>query len=225
MQTDVVKLNLADVCSEIFLFAFRMEETLTEEEDAEKVQIQVDELFQKLDAAAHQAELSLEDTHQSKYALAAYLDEKVLNSNLPFRGSWSSRPLQLKYFDDSAAGEEFYNRLDNLRHSPEEKVPAWLEIYLMCLALGFRGKLVDSQGQEKRKVLIFKIAQELRSDAGGNGDVLHEGPEAPPDRPPASKPLPLWLLPALCGGVLLIVFLAFSLFLDRSVSSFLSLFG
>jgi type VI secretion system protein ImpK len=224
MQTDVVRLNLADVCSEIFLFAFQMEETLSQEEDAEKVQVRVDELFQKLDTAAHQAELSLEDTHQSKYALAAYLDEKVLNSDLPFRSDWASRPLQLKYFDDSAAGEEFYNRLDNLRHSPEAKVPACLEIYLMCLALGFRGKLVDSQGQEKRKVLIFKVAQELRSDSPGGGEVLVEGPEAPEDRPPESRPLPVWLLPAFCGALLLIAFLAFRLLLDRSVSSYLSLF-
>ncbi|MHC4597837.1 MAG: DotU family type IV/VI secretion system protein [Planctomycetota bacterium] len=223
MQTDVIRLNLADVCSEIFRFAFRMEEALAGEEDANAVQIRVDELFQQLDAAAHQAELSLEDIHQSKYALAAFLDEKVLNSSLPFRDGWARQPLQLKYFDDSAAGEEFYNRLDNLRHSPEEKVPACLEIYLMCLAMGFRGKLLDSQGQEKRKVLIFKIAQELRSAAAGNGDGLTPGPEAPTDRPPAGKPLPFWLLPALSAAFLLLLFFAFSLLLDRSVSVYLDL--
>ncbi|MHC4780247.1 MAG: DotU family type IV/VI secretion system protein [Planctomycetota bacterium] len=223
MQFDVIKPNLADVCSEIFLFAFRMEEELANEEDAFKVQAQVDELFQKLDATAHQADLSLEDIHQSKYALTAFLDEKVLNSDLPIRPGWASQPLQLKYFDDSAAGEEFYNRLDNLRHSPDEKVPACLEIYLMCLAMGFRGKLVDSQGAEKRKVLIFKIAQELKSGASSNGEALSPGADDPKDRPPARKPLPAWLLPAFCAVLLLLAFFAFSLLLDRNVASFLNL--
>ena len=55
MISDVVKLKLADVCSDLFLFGFRMREALGQEEDAVKVQHDVDEIFQNMETAAHQA--------------------------------------------------------------------------------------------------------------------------------------------------------------------------
>ena len=224
MNSDVLDLSLGDVCSDAFLFAFRLQELHGEETDAIQVQNEVDELFQEIETSAHQAGIPLEDVHQAKYALAAFLDERVLNSELPFRAGWASRPLQLKYFDDSAAGEEFYNRLDNLRHTPETRLNRSLDIFFLCMVLGFKGMYVDAAGHEKRNILIHKVAQDIETEEGKRGGALLGGGEGGGDRPRASHALPLWLYPAAAGAFILILFLVFSLWLDRSVSSFLDVF-
>jgi len=224
MISDVVKLKLADVCSDLFLFAFRMREVMGEETDAERVQRDVDEIFQNMETAAHQAGIPLEDVHQAKYALAAYLDETVLNSDLPCRGSWAQQPLQLKYFDDSAAGEEFFNRLDNLRHAPEAKLSSSLDVFLLCMVLGFKGMYIDAQGQEKRSVLIHKLAQDIESSGDAAGEDFLPEAGAVESRARPRKPLPVWVLPAACTLILVLLYFVFTFWLDHSVNTFFDVF-
>jgi type VI secretion system protein ImpK len=222
---DVVRLALPDVCADLFLFAFNLQKALAEEADAEKVQGMVDAIFQRLEAGAQQAEIPLDDLQHAKYALAAFVDELVLNSNLPFTMGWSSRPLQLKYFDDSAAGEEFYNRIDNLRHSADGRVATALEMYYTCLVLGFRGKYTDSTGQERRRVLAFKLAQDIRAALPWKAEGLIPGPETPGDQPRTERPLPYWIVPTACAALILLAFLAFNFLLDRSVADLVASLG
>ncbi|MHC5039634.1 MAG: DotU family type IV/VI secretion system protein [Planctomycetota bacterium] len=221
--TDVIQPGLSDVCADLFRFAFTLEASFGKEGDAEPVQRRVDEMFQDLDARAHQAEISLEEVQQAKYAIAAFIDERVLNSSLPFRNPWSSNPLQLKYFDDSAAGEEFYNRLDNLRHSTESRPSHALEIYFLCLALGFKGMHAGPQGVEKRKALMYKISQDLLVGSDWHAGALKSGPESPADRPQEKAPWPIWMLPGACIALLALMFLVLHLVLDGTVSSFFEL--
>ncbi len=224
MNSDVLDLSLGDVCSDAFLFAFRLHETHAEETDAARVQAEVDEIFTDMETAAHQSDIPLEDVHQAKYALAAYLDEQILNSDLPFRPGWAQQPLQLKYFDDSAAGEEFYNRLDNIRHAPDTRHNQSLDIYYLCMVLGFKGMYVDAAGQEKRSVLVHKVSQDIHDRQGKDAEAFLADVASETERPRPSNSWPIWVFPAACGAFLLIAFLVFSLWLSRSVSSFLDVF-
>jgi type VI secretion system protein ImpK len=224
-SSDVVRLVLPDVCADLFLFGFRLRQTMAEEADAEKVQGMVDAIFQRLESGAQTSEISLDDLQHAKYALVAFVDELVLNSGLPLSSGWSSRPLQLKYFDDSAAGEDFYNRVDNLRHSTDARVATALEMYYLCLVLGFRGKYTDAQGQERRRVLAFKLAQDIRAAMPWKAEGLIPGPETPGDQPKTEQPLPAWIVPVACAVLILMGFLAFNLFLDRSVADLLRALG
>jgi type VI secretion system protein ImpK len=73
-----------------------------------------------------------------KYALAAFVDEKVMSSAWPYKLSWMGKPLQIEYFGDNLAGEGFFQKLTKLRQSGNRNIDA-LEVYYLCLQLGFEG--------------------------------------------------------------------------------------
>ena len=52
---------------------------------------------------------------------------------------WLSEPLQIKLFDTFNAGEEFFSNLSELRLRTTNNKDV-LEIYYLCLSLGFKGK-------------------------------------------------------------------------------------
>src|SRR5262245_60393242 len=81
----------------------------------------------------------------ARYALVAFLDETMAAVS----DSWS--PLQLDLFNELSAGEGFYDRIETMRAA--KNVDA-LEIYYLCLALGFQGKHRDLAGLERKKVLM-----------------------------------------------------------------------
>jgi type VI secretion system protein ImpK len=87
------------------------------------------------------------------------MDETILNSRWPYKERWADNPLQLDFFGTYLAGENFYDKLDEIRQRPEAK-PDLLEIYYLCMLLGFRGKY-GVTGEEKLKLLVEQVAREL----------------------------------------------------------------
>ena len=73
-----------------------------------------------------------------KYVLAAFVDEIILNSDWPEKLSWMRRSLQLQFFGEHSAGEGFFARLNQLRQAGIAELDI-LEIYTLCLQLGFQG--------------------------------------------------------------------------------------
>ena len=78
------------------------------------------------------------DLNEALYAIVAFMDEQILRSQWPGRQQWMSQPLQLTYFNENTAGEGFFLRMQAIEQRPEQA--HILEIYYLCLALGFRGK-------------------------------------------------------------------------------------
>ena len=77
------------------------------------------------------------------YAVVAFLDESVLNSNQPMFAEWSRQPLQEEFFGDHMAGETFFRRLDELlAQQDSEDLADVLEVFQLCMLLGFRGRYV-----------------------------------------------------------------------------------
>jgi len=74
---------------------------------------------------------------EARYALVAFIDEQVLKSTWAGRTEWMSQPLQLISYREYTAGENFFVRLRS--HLQSGSRPVALEIYYLCLALGFRG--------------------------------------------------------------------------------------
>jgi type VI secretion system protein ImpK len=74
---------------------------------------------------------------EARYALVAFIDEQVLKSTWFGRTEWMSQPLQLLNYREYTAGENFFVRLRS--HLQSGARPLALEIYYLCLALGFRG--------------------------------------------------------------------------------------
>ncbi|MGE3294508.1 MAG: type VI secretion system protein TssL, long form [Geminicoccaceae bacterium] len=73
------------------------------------------------------------------YALCALIDDSVLNTPWGAHGAWKSESLAGTLHHDVAAGERFFEVLDQARRAPERQRPL-LELLAACLAMGFEGR-------------------------------------------------------------------------------------
>ena len=77
----------------------------------------------------------------SVFAVVAFLDESVLKLQSGAFADWSQRPLQEELFGHNRAGDVFFENLRGLlaRQDSQETADC-LEVYCLCLLLGFRGR-------------------------------------------------------------------------------------
>ena len=143
--------ELSGLCTDLFLIIIRMREAedLGDPAALRKLINYYLDLFQKNCLAMKLPQASIDE---SKYALIALMDETVLSVPGACRDYWISRPMQLDYFGDNVAGQEFYNKLQTLLVQPENKKDV-LEVYYLCLALGFEGKYKISNAEERLAIL------------------------------------------------------------------------
>ena len=81
------------------------------------------------------------------FATVAFLDESVLRLQSPAFAEWAQRPLQEEMFGHNRAGEVFFENLRNLLARPDaQEVADCLEVYVLCMLLGFRGQYALSSG-------------------------------------------------------------------------------
>jgi len=113
------------------------------------------------------------DLAEARYALVAFIDEQVLKSSWPGRGEWMSQPLQLIYYREYTAGENFFARLRALLQSGSR--PFALEIYYLCMALGFRGAYGISGDVSAVTGLLEAARRELEKQLPGTSKF---GPNA-----------------------------------------------
>lgn len=95
------------------------------------------DVLDRMVGAARAAGVPEAEIAEARYALVAFIDEQILKSVWPGRVEWMNQPLQLTLYREVTAGENFFARMRALlNHGGHE---AALEIYYLCLALGFRG--------------------------------------------------------------------------------------
>lgn len=186
------------------------------------LQARYHELITGFATSAGGAGLPPDDIAQARYALTAVVDETVMLSDMEARDEWLSSPLQLRYFDEVTAGEEFYNRIDLLRMARKHSV---LEVYWLCLAFGFKGKYGDKKGAERRRLLQETLASEIALGRGvAVGAPLSPHAMADGGAARAERWLPLagprwWLVPLITVVVVFAVHLACGWLVGASVSS------
>jgi type VI secretion system protein ImpK len=200
--------TVPDLCEEAFGFCL----TLRRGEfpsDPEELHRRIGALFKKLDLDCKEQRVNGENVRLAQYAIAAFLDEIILSSDWSRREEWSARPLQLEYFNDDMAGENFYAKLDALRGTKESEELDVLQVYATCLALGFKGKLSDPRSREKPRLLVVEIVRELKAARKQAGDELsvHWLPEEV--QALAVRRTPVWVVAGVCAAVVLGLFLLF----------------
>lgn len=166
-----------------------------------------DELLREIDNGGKLNGASPESIRLVLFALSAFADEMILTSSLPFRSAWADQPLQLTYFNENAAGEEFYVRLDSCHKLKDGSTADVLESYYLCLSLGFKGRFGGSPKLEKqRRSLMEKLASDigaLRGVAGGLSP--HAG--RPLVAAKVSRGASPWLIPSIAALVTVAVFI------------------
>lgn len=199
--------RLADLCADVFAFAFQLRIS-HEPGTAEEVKQSIGKLFSEFEQHARTAGFKPEGIQNAKYAMTAFLDELVLSSKFPMKDEWAGSPLQLEYFNDFAAGEEFYAKLKTVRAGTENDRREVTEVFFLCLTHGFKGMYIDLKGMEERKRLLDSLAAELRENRQGDPINISPSWQPPDDLPRLVRSTPTWLVPAICAVILIALLVA-----------------
>lgn len=133
--------NLALIYQEILTAVVRVRTNRQAVSDAGMFRSHMQNALKVAEKEAVKGGYTQDDILIAKNAVVAFLDESVLNSANPAFSSWSSMPLQEELFGHHIAGETFFENLDRLLASAETQDTAdLLEVHLLCLLLGYRGR-------------------------------------------------------------------------------------
>ena len=190
---------------------------------SEEMRATVDGLLRDMEARATEVGHSSEQVQAAKFALASFVDETVLMQDFPLREYWEKNPLQLEYFGEHLAGIKFYERLDAMLKRPEAAVDA-IEVYYICLLLGYRGRYAIYFEEQAREV-IEKVAEVLRRLGRLQAaDLSPHWKQTDQPEIPRDPGLPLWvkLGGGLGVGFVVTVYMLLFYLLGSDVSSALS---
>ncbi|MGH7452152.1 MAG: type IVB secretion system protein IcmH/DotU [bacterium] len=151
--------DLSNLCADFFSLILHLR-TQNDFGHPENLRHSLTQHFESMERKAKEFRLEAGDIVDVKFALTAFLDETILNSRWREKEAWRARPLQLVYFKTNLAGEKFFERLDRIWEDRKNKA-ALLEVYYLCLILGFEGKF-KLQDKEKLYKQMNEIALELR---------------------------------------------------------------
>lgn len=161
--------KISDFCSDCFMLILQLRAT-NEYGDAvvlrKRIMVLLDDFERKgLTAGIEQAKVQ-----SSKFALVAFIDETILCSEWENKSVWLTEPLQLKLFNVFNAGEEYFTRLEQLRQNQRDNVDV-LEVYFLCLSLGYRGKY-QLEVPEQVRMIIDDLHQDLNQYLGKAPELI-----------------------------------------------------
>lgn len=158
MKNDAL-VRMYSVCSDALILATQLG-SAPDLPNPEILRQRINATFEALRTRARQMDVPSADAMEAIYAIAAFMDEQILRSPWPARQQWMAQPLQLMYFQENTAGEGFFHRLAALEADPERAHV--VQIYALCLALGFRGRYAVANPGELPVVLERAVSQLTR---------------------------------------------------------------
>ena len=173
-------------------------------QDAEAFRERIKQFLTAFERGATRMNASAEDVYACKYAFCATVDEAVLMSGFKVKEAWQRLPLQVQFFGEQLAGEQFFEKLEELRRQGAPRVQA-MEVFHMCLLLGFQGKYLI-EGSEKLGYLTARLGDEIARIKGqGAGFAPHW---AAPDRiqHQLKNEVPLWVVASVFGLMALLAY-------------------
>jgi type VI secretion system protein ImpK len=208
--------QLAASLQEAFTAAVRVRSGRQVASDAGAFRSHVKQLLAVADQEARRLGYSSGDVKTAVYAFIVFLDEAVLNSAQPMFADWPRKPLQEEIFGGHMGGEVFFNNLQQLlERQDSEDLADVLEVYLLCLLLGFQGRH-SAGGQGTLSGLASRVSDKVLRVRSGFGEL------SPSWRPPADEKIPTpkdrWLrIIAVAGistlAIALVLFVIFALVL------------
>jgi type VI secretion system protein ImpK len=171
--------------------------------------------IQEFEREAGIAGYSSTEVRESEFAAVAFIDETILSTRDPKAEEWKKRPLINELFGVAVAGDAFYDRLTDLERGRDSAHLAdVLEVYVLCLLLGFEGRYAPPLRAEANRIaerlrrrieairgLDYKLSPSL--------SLATPGAESAPAAP--RSPWRMWALSAATAFILLFIIYYFSL--------------
>ncbi len=156
-------MRLADYCSDFLSMVLSMR-IINDFGDEKTFREKIRDMLNQIEIKTQKAGISNSDVEQAKFALIAMTDEFVITSDWGGKENWLANPLQMEIYARFDAGEEFFKRLTEFQLDPLKK-SAIIEVYYLCLGLGFKGKYAIA-GQEDLRLLINKANEDINKTLG-----------------------------------------------------------
>ncbi len=121
------------------------------------------DLLNRFDVQAKKLQFSADDISDAKYLFCGLLDETIVTQQDPaffnLQNLWMINPLQLKLFGSQLAGDQFFEKLEQLRAKGKDRLPS-LEVAHYCLLLGFQGRY-RLESVESLNHLVSRVGDEI----------------------------------------------------------------
>lgn len=156
----------------------------------------------------------------ARYCICAMVDEAVLSQHWGADSLWPERPLLSVFHNETWGGEKVFAILDRVM-AEGHRFFDLMELIYYCMALGFEGKFhVMHNGQAKLDHLMDMLHRQIERHRGEPPARLTE-PEAQiaPATQHMNRRLPLWAIPVIGLGLLVVLHLGFDIPLDRQIDS------
>jgi len=182
--------NLALIYQEVLTAITRYRSNRQVATDAGVFRNQMKAAIRAAEAAAMASAYPVEDTRLATFAVVGFLDESILNSGNPVFADWPRLPLQEELFGGHTAGEIFFHCIDRLlARGDSAQVADVLEVFALCLELGYRGRY-SLTGQEGVRPVLGAIAEKMQRIRGGAGPLSPHW--APPQEAVRTKAFDPW---------------------------------
>ncbi len=94
-----------------------------------------------------------------RYALACWIDEIMIQRNLPWNDIWNENKIESQLYGGNLRAEKFWDQARRAQVRPSRDP---LEVFYLCVVLGFRGELVDQP--EKVQAWRDQVEVQLTDD-------------------------------------------------------------
>jgi type VI secretion system protein ImpK len=221
MPTPEKSENLALIYQEVLTATVRLRSNRQAVTDAESFRANAREALRVADAEGRRHGYTDEELQLARFAAVAFLDESILNSRNPVFSDWPRKPLQEELFGVHVAGEIFFRHLERLlKQGDSPGLADLLEVYHLCLLLGFAGRYSISGGGELR-VIRDSVAEKINRI---RGPVAEFSPSwAPGGQELKRTQADPWIYrlkitAAACFALMLLLFVGFKLSVNSGVS-------
>ena len=159
--------QLALIVQELLTATVRLRANRQGPTDAESFRAHLKQLIARADQDARQAGYAQGDVRYALYAVVAFIDESILNSAQPMFRDWPRRPLQDELFGGHVGGEAFFQYLQQLMtRDPSQDLADVLEVYLLCLLLGFQGRY-SATNRDELGLWTSRVREQVTRIRGG----------------------------------------------------------
>ena len=158
--------NLAFAFQELITVIGRLRSNRQQVPDAQSFRHQVREALKMAANDGRQRGYTDEEIKLAEFACVAFLDESILNLRSPIFADWPRQPMQEELYGHHVAGEIFFQHLEKLNGlSDSQSLADVLEVFYLCLILGFAGRYSIGGHGELQNVMrrtaekIYRIRQ------------------------------------------------------------------
>ncbi|HZF29690.1 MAG TPA: type IVB secretion system protein IcmH/DotU [Gammaproteobacteria bacterium] len=160
---------------------------------------------------------------EARYMLCTVIDETVLNTPWGSQSAWATQTLLSAFHNETWGGERFFQWLGRYMQDPRRHLHM-LELMYLCIALGFEGKYrIQERGRAELDRLQEGLYQAIRQQRGDFERSLSPRWQGVQDkRSRLVHYVPLWVVAAVCAGLLVVAYFGFLVAANRSAEPVLT---